>query len=114
DALRGLRSLGFRESEVRAALERLRADASMTTATLDQVLRAALSALTPPVRRAPQSIHAVSTDIGVESESAFSAWSTHTTLPPATDRNSSPLTPLTIVDSVPPAFGKRPMTSDPK
>ena len=53
DAFRGLRSLGFRESEVRAALERLRTDASMTTATLDQVLRAALSALTPPVRRAP-------------------------------------------------------------
>jgi hypothetical protein len=52
DAFRGLRSLGFRESEVRAALERLRADASMTTATLDQVLRAALSALTPPVRHA--------------------------------------------------------------
>jgi hypothetical protein len=46
EAFRGLRSLGFRESESRAALARVRSDPRCATGRTEQVLRLALGALT--------------------------------------------------------------------
>jgi Holliday junction resolvasome RuvABC DNA-binding subunit len=48
-AFRALRSLGFREGEARAALTRVRNDVRLVNGTTEQLLRAALVAMTPDV-----------------------------------------------------------------
>ena len=46
-----LRSLGFREGEIRAALAKLRSESALRAATAEQLLRAALACLTRPRAR---------------------------------------------------------------
>jgi len=50
EAFSGLRRLGFREGDVRAALDRVRGGGSLANAAVEHVLRAALATLTAPAR----------------------------------------------------------------